>query len=540
MLRPVRTGSASQSKRKKVKALLLYPHYPDTFWSFKYALSFISKRAVHPPLGLLTVAAMLPREWEKKLVDMNVANLKDQDLRWADYVFISAMAVQKKSVKELISRCKDWGLKVVAGGPLFTAAPEDFPEVDHLVLNEAETTLPLFLRDLDGDTAKHLYTSESFPNLEKTPVPLWKLLEMKRYVSMNIQYSRGCPFRCEFCDITTLFGHQARTKSASQVLNELETLYSLGWRGGVFLVDDNFIGNKKKLKVEVLPAMIDWMKKRKYPFNFATEASIDLADDEELIKLMIRTGFDNVFIGIETPDDQALKECHKFQNTNRDLANSVERIQKFGLHVRGGFIVGFDSDSPAIFERQIEFIQKSKIVTAMVGMLNAPRGSRLYERLFKEGRLLKEATGDNTDFSTNIIPKMGYEKLAEGYRKIVNSIYSPRLYYERVREFLREYRPPEKRKIHFHFKYLRWHFFYLVAPFKTLVLLGLKDKARLYYWKLLFWSLFNRPQLLPLAITYSIYGFHFRKVFKLNFEIDLVKREKGSRLEQSSLPPISV
>jgi radical SAM superfamily enzyme YgiQ (UPF0313 family) len=512
-----------------MKALLVYPRYPDTFWSFKYAMSFISKRAVNPPLGLLTVAAMLPGEWEKRLVDMNVARLKDQDLQWADYVFISAMAAQKRSVREVISRCKESGVKVVAGGPLFTAACEDFPEVDHLVLNEAEITLPPFLRDLGDGKANQLYTSNSFPNLEKTPIPLWELLEMKRYVSMNIQYSRGCPFSCEFCDITTLYGHRARTKRVSQVLDELETLYSLGWRGGVFFVDDNFIGNKKKLKADVLPAMLDWMKKRKYPFDFATEASIDLADDEELIELMIRTGFDNVFVGIETPDDRALKECNKFQNANRDLITSVQRIQKYGLDVRGGFIVGFDSDSPEIFERQIEFIQKSKIITAMVGMLNAPRGSRLYERLLKEGRLLKGVTGDNTDFSTNIIPKMGYEKLAEGYRKIVSGIYSPRLYYERVRGFLREYRPLEKRKRYFNFRYLRWHFPYLGAPFKTMVLLGMKDKARLYYWKLLFWSLFNRPQLLPLALTYSIYGFHFRKVFKNNLELRNRSYPSGER-----------
>ena len=523
-----------------MKALLLYPQYPDTFWSFKYALPFISKRAVNPPLGLLTVAAMLPDTWEKRLVDMNVADLKDQDLQWADYVFISAMAVQKKSVREVVSRCKKWGLKVVAGGPLFTAAPEEFPEVDHLVLNEAETTLPGFLDDLAGGRAKHLYTSSSFPSLEQTPLPLWELLKMKRYVTMNIQYSRGCPFRCEFCDITTLFGHRTRTKQPGQILAELESLYALGWRGGVFFVDDNFIGNKKRLKEEVLPAMIDWMKKKKYPFSFATEASIDLADDEELIKQMIGAGFDNVFIGIETPDDRALKECHKFQNTNRDLIDSVKKLQKFGLKVRGGFIVGFDNDSPEIFERQIEFIQKSKIITAMVGMLNAPRGSPLYERLQKEGRLLKEHTGDNTDFSTNIIPKMGYEKLAEGYRNLLNGIYSPRLYYERVKGFLSQYKPLEKRKWHFHFRYLRWYFPYLGAPFKALMILGIIDNARAYYWKLLFWSLFRRPLLLPLAITYSIYGFHFRKVFKLNLGIDRIQTEKGCGLKQPGLPPISV
>ena len=507
---------------------MIYPKYPDTFWSFKHALSFISKRAVNPPLGLLTVAAMLPEEWEKRLVDMNVADLNDQDLLWADYVFISAMTVQKISAIEVISRSKKKGAKIVAGGPLFTAAWEDFSEVDHLVLNEAETTLPSFLKDLGEGQPKHLYTSKSFPNLENTPIPLWNLVEMKRYVSMNIQYSRGCPFRCEFCDITTLFGHRARTKSVNQVLDELENLYALGWRGGVSFVDDNFIGHKKKLKEEVLPAMIGWMKRKRHPFSFDTEVSIDLADDEDLIRQMTRTGFENVFVGIESPDDQALKECHKFQNRNRDLISSVERIQRFGLNVHGGFIVGFDNDPPEIFQRQIEFIQKSKIITAMVGMLNAPRGSRLYERLQQEGRLLKDVTGDNTDFSTNIIPKMGYEKLAEGYRKIVSGVYSPRSYYERVKGYLRDYRPPEKKKKYFHFGYLRWHFLYLVAPFKTIVLLGIKDNARVYYWKLLFWSLFRRPQLLPLAITYSIYGFHFRKVFRLNFGIDPINQgEKG-------------
>jgi radical SAM superfamily enzyme YgiQ (UPF0313 family) len=499
---------------KTMKILLVYPKYPDTFWSFKYALTFISKRALHPPLGLVTVAAMLPDEWDKRLIDMNSATLKDRDLQWADCVFIGATAVQRESTRQVISRCRESGVKTVAGGPLFTAACEDFPEVDHLVLNEAETTLPLFLGDLARGTAKHLYTCKTFPSLDKTPIPLWELIDMKRYVSMNIQYSRGCPFSCEFCDITTLYGRRARTKSVGQVLDELEALYLLGWRGGVFFVDDNFIGNRKKLRDDVLPAMIGWMKRRKYPFDFGTEASIDLADDEELIKLMIQAGFESVFVGIETPDDRALKECSKFQNTNRDLVASVKRIQKLGLSVRGGFIVGFDNDSPDIFQRQIDFVQKSRIVTAMIGMLNAPRGSRLYARLQREGRLLKDASGDNTDFSTNILPKMGYERLAEGYRKIINGVYSPELYYQRVKAFLREYRPLEKRKRHIDLRYIRSHFSYFGAPWKSMVVLGIKDEARLYYWKLLFWSLFRRPRLLPLALTYSIYGFHFRKVFE--------------------------
>jgi radical SAM superfamily enzyme YgiQ (UPF0313 family) len=496
--------------------LFVYPKYPDTFWSFKHALRFISKKALHPPLGLLTVAAMLPVEWEKRLIDMNAGRLKDRDIQWADFVFIGAMAVQKESANEIIARCRALHVKIVAGGPLFTAAPDDFPDVDYLVLNEAEAALPQFLADLARGEARRLYSSKYFPGLENTPIPLWRLIKMKRYYAMNLQYSRGCPFSCEFCDITTLYGNRTRTKSTGQIVDELEALYEAGWRGSVFFVDDNFIGNKKKIKDAVLPAMIDWMEKRRRPFELSTEASINLADDEELMRQMIRAGFTSVFVGIETPDDLSLKECNKVQNTNRDLVASVKRIQRVGLLVRGGFIVGFDNDSSDIFERQIRFVQESRIVTAMVGMLNAPGGSRLYERLQKEGRLMKGISGDNTDFSTNIVPAMGYEKLYEGYRRIVNGIYSPGMYYERVKTFLREYKPLEKRRRRFHFGYVRYNFRYLDAPFKALVLLGIMDDARLYYWKLLFWSLLRRPRLLPMAMMYHVYGFHFRKVFAGN------------------------
>lgn len=277
-----------------MKILLVYPQYPDTFWSFKHALKFISKKAPFPPLGLLTVAAMIPDEWEKKLVDMNVTALDDKDLNWADYVFISAMVVQRDSVKEVITRCKRLSAKIVAGGPLFTTEYEEFEGVDHFVLGEAEVTLPSFLEDLDKGCAKPIYTSDERPDISKTPIPLWSLINMKKYSSMNVQYSRGCPYDCEFCDIIILNGHTPRTKDKGQMVNELDALYNRGWRGGVFIVDDNFIGNRKKLKAETLPAIIEWMKEKKYPFVFSTEASINLADDDELMRLIVEARFNQV------------------------------------------------------------------------------------------------------------------------------------------------------------------------------------------------------------------------------------------------------
>lgn len=429
-----------------MKILLIYPHYPDTFWSFRHALKFIAKKAAFPPLGLLTIAAMVPKRWQKKLVDMNTSDLNDDDIKWADYVFISAMVVQKKSVGEVITRVKKFGKKIVAGGPLFTAESEKYPMVDHLVLNEAEITLPLFLKDLENNSAKHLYTTNEHPDLTKTPAPLWSLIKSRHYSDMNVQYSRGCPFNCEFCNITVLYGRNPRTKSKNQLLSEFESLYQSGWRGGVFVVDDNFIGNKIKLKAEILPSLIAWMKKRKYPFILSTEASINLADDPELMKMMVDAGFNKVFIGIETPDKDSLAECGKFQNQSRDLVSSVKKIQRFGMEVIGGFIVGFDHDPKSIFQNQINFIQKSGIVTAMVGLLNAPRGTRLYQRLKKENRITKDMSGDNTDASLNFTPKMKTKTLLSGYRRILNTIYSPKHYYARIKTLLSEYKPRSKRK----------------------------------------------------------------------------------------------
>jgi radical SAM superfamily enzyme YgiQ (UPF0313 family) len=492
-----------------LRVLLVYPEFPDTFWSFKHALKFIRKKAGAPPLGLLTVAAMLPSDWEPRLVDLNVQTLSDEDLAWAEIAFVSAMIIQRDSARAAIERCKQAGLPVVAGGPLFAGEYERFPEVDHFVLNEAEITLPRFLTDLAAGHAQHVYATGEFPDIRQTPVPRWRLADLRHYDTVSIQFSRGCPFSCDFCNITALLGHKPRTKTAVQIIRELDSLYAVGWRGNIFFVDDNFIGNKQTLRSEVLPALIRW-RVGKAGMPFSTEVSVNLADDAELLGLMVEAGFNTVFVGIETPNEASLSECGKIQNRNRDLVESVKRLQRAGLQVQGGFIVGFDSDTPAIFQQQVDFIQMSGIVTAMVGLLQAPYGTRLYERMKQEDRLTGEMTGDNVDGSTNIIPKMGLEPLREGYRWLLDQIYSPQYYYARVKTFLREYKAPAV-SLHMEPQYV-------LAFFRSIYQLGMRGSERAHYWALLFWTIFRRPKLFPLAVTMAISGFHFRQVVELHVQ----------------------
>ena len=487
-----------------MNVLLVYPEFPDTFWSFRYALKFIGRKSAFPPLGLLTVAAMLPEEWGKRLVDLNVRRLRQKDLAWADCVFVSAMAVQRRSVRDVLARCRQAGVRIVAGGPLFTNEPDAFPEVDHLVLNEAEVTLPQFLADLERGVPERVYSTAELADLQTTPMPLWHLADVKSYGSMNVQYSRGCPFDCEFCNITALFGRRPRTKSAVQIIAELNSLWDLGWRGSVFFVDDNLLGNKRRLKEELLPALIAWQEgHRGMPFN--TEISINVADDEELMQMMVQAGFDAVFIGIETPSEESLKECGKVQNRGRDLIADVRRIQRTGLQVQGGFIVGFDGDTPDIFQRQIDFIQNSGIVTAMVGLLEAIPGTRLYERLKRENRIVDaETSGDNADATTNIIPRMSLDSLRQGYLEIMHHIYAPRHYYRRVLTFLRQYKTP-----HVTASISRAR---VLAVARSAVRLGVLGRERFQYWRLMAWTVTHRPSLFPLAVSLAIYGHHFRKV----------------------------
>ncbi|MBN1150006.1 B12-binding domain-containing radical SAM protein [candidate division WOR-3 bacterium] len=498
-----------------MNVLLVYPEIPDTFWSFKHAVKFIHKKAMMPPLGLLTVAAILPEEWEKKLVDMNIEKLTVKNLEWADMVLISGMSIQKKSAAEVIDQCRIAGKKVVVGGPLFTLERELFDKVDHFVLNEGEITLPEFLDDLKKGSEKKIYETKKHADLDLTPVPLWSLVKMGKYAMMPIQYSRGCPFNCEFCNITSLFGRIPRLKKADKITEELDQLYSRGWRGGVFFVDDNFIGNKKKLKEDLLPSISKWRKGKK-GIQLVTEVSINVSDDDELLRMMLEAGFDTLFIGIESPNSASLLECNKVQNLNRNIISNIKKLQKMGFTVQGGFIVGFDSDTAMIFQQIIDFIQKSGITTAMVGLLQAPPGTRLYERMKKANRIKTKFSGDNTDCSTNIVPVMKMKNLREGYERVIRKIYSSKFYYRRINTFLDEYHRPDT-GVRFDFKN---KIIYVSAFLRSIILLGVFGSEKLYFWKLLLKTFFKDIKNMPIAVTLAIYGRHFRKVTNNHLALD--------------------
>ena len=502
-----------------MKALLVYPKYPDTFWSFKHILPYVSRKAAFPPLGLLTVAALMPEAWEKRLVDVNVAPLRDADLAWADMIFISAMVVQEAGAKEVIARARAMGKCIVAGGPAFTAQPEQFQGVDHFVLNEAEITLPPFLEDFARGMAKHLYTTPERPDISTTPIPLWNLINFHDYVTMAVQYSRGCPFDCEFCDIVVLNGRHPRVKSTDQMLREIGSLYDAGWRGPVFIVDDNFIGNIVSVK-QFLPRLIDWQAQHNYPFKFMTEASINLAQDGELIRLMSKANFHKVFIGIETPSTDSLKECGKKQNVAIDFTKAITTLHQNGLQVMGGFIVGFDSDTEGIFDQQIRFIQKIGVVTAMVGILTAMPKTRLWQRLKSENRLLGSSTGENTDASLNFIPTMRREALINGYKNLLATLYAPKCYYARINTFLRDYNPTARGK-------LVWSDFRAFT--KSLWRIGILSRARFDYWKLIVKTTLTKRKALPVAVELAIIGRHFQLVAK--------RALLGTDVWADSLPP---
>ena len=486
-----------------MKVLMVNPEFPDTYWSFRHALPFERKRCAFPPLGLLTVSSLLPKSWERRLVDLNVRSIKNSEIEWADMVFVTGMLVQKDSLHEVVNQCKAMGKRVVLGGPYVTTTIENLPNADHIFIGEAETTLPEFVADLKSGNTKHTYKAADRPPLSLTPVPDFKIADLKQYSSMSVQYSRGCPFNCEFCDIIEIYGRVPRTKSNQQMLAELDALLELGWRGTVFIVDDNFIGNKKNVR-KFMPALADWQEAHGQPFSLLTEASVNLADDEELLSEMRRAGFRKVFLGIETPVEESLKEAQKSQNRG-DLLASVKRIQSYGMEVMAGFIVGFDNDPEDIFQRQIDFIRESAIPLAMVGLLTALPDTQLWRRLAKEGRLLGESTGNNTNTQLNFIPRMDPARLVEGYKSIMRTIYNPHEFYQRALDSLR--RTPQIMS-----EPLRYNLITGVTAFtRILIRLGIVDRERREFWRYFARAAGNRHKFVE-AMRLAALGYHFRKL----------------------------
>ncbi|MBF0529701.1 MAG: DUF4070 domain-containing protein [Deltaproteobacteria bacterium] len=488
-----------------MKALLVYPEFPETFWSLKHAMQFLPAKATIPPLNLLTVAALMPADWPKKLVDLNIEPLTDQHLSWADMVFIGGMSIQSKSAIEVIERCIKAKVKVCLGGVMCMIDGEKFPPVDHLFLGEAEETLPVFVADLAAGQARAVYQADAFPDLTKSPTPQWDLIDFSKYLTMAVQVTRGCPYDCDFCHVVILNGRRPRTKTVFQVLTELNNLYDRGWRGPVMFVDDNFTGQKSSVR-KLLAALVVWQKEHKYPFFFLSQVSLEIVDHDDLLTMLQEAGFIQLFLGIETTSAASLAECNKKQNIGRDLVKAVKTIQNHSIDVMGGFIVGFDADPPTVFDDLVGFMEEAAIPTAMVGVLAAPPETRLYKRMESEGRITGQSEGDSIAnlSGMNIVPAMGWDKLLTGYQKLLLRLYESEPYFRRVLNFLQHYRAnpffpfslPKRKE--------------LVAFFKIVWGLGVRDPERRFFWRFVFSVLTRFPQHFPLAIATILGGYHYR------------------------------
>lgn len=502
-----RGDGLNQAECATMKVLLVWPEIPITYWGGQYAVKLMSRLALMPPLGLLTVAALLPKDWTLRLIDLNIQQIRPTDIDGADLVLVSGMAIQHKSMMEVINMCRRARVPSVVGGPHATSSPEKFADAAHLVLDEGEITLPLFLSDYQAGNPHRIYTARGEkPDITQSPVPRFDLLSSGAYAEMCIQFSRGCPFACEFCDITTLYGKKPRTKTPKQMVRELQTIYDLGFRGEVFLVDDNFIGNKKNVKLMIVE-LIAWMEQNDYPFRLFTEASLNLADEDELLELMAKAGFFSVFVGIETPSLESLRETRKYQNLHGDMLSKIHKIQQYGIEVTAGFIVGFDHDTKDIFDRQIEFITAARIPMAMVGPLNAMPNTQLWERLKKEVRLKADFDGDNLGFC-NFETAMPALDLVRGYRAVLVALYSPANFFARLKDLISSQKgscnetrgrlTPSKVRA----------FAPLLEGF--LRLSTISDHAfRKEYWRFMLWVFCRRPDRFLFALCRAIVGFHF-------------------------------
>lgn len=521
------------------KALLIYPIFPPTFWSYDKILELVNRKVLLPPLGLITVAGILPQNWEFKLVDRNIRPVTEAEWQWADLVIISGMIVQKNDMINQIKEAKKRNKLVAVGGPYATSVPHELQNsgVDFLILDEGEITLPMFVSAFEkGETSGVFRTTEK-PDVTITPVPRYDLLELSAYDSMSVQFSRGCPFQCEFCDIIILYGRKPRTKNPEQLLKELEYLYNLGWRRSVFMVDDNFIGNKRNVKL-LLKELKIWQENHQYPFDFNTEASIDLASDEELMAMMVECNFNGVFLGIETPDEDSLQLTKKFQNTRTSLSESVEKIIKVGLRPMAGFIIGFDNEKKGAATRIINFVEESAIPTAMFGMLQALPNTALWHRLIKEERLLdpdKDQDGNQTTLM-NFIPTRPVEDIAQEYIETFWTLYDPNQYLDRVyRCFLKL----GSHKFKTASQLPSW------TDLKALGIViwrqGFKRNTRWKFWQYLFSIIKNNPAVWDHYLTICAHNEHFleyREIVKQQIEDQLAEYLKREALIKENQPEL--
>lgn len=480
--------------------LLVYPQMPSSFWTMHHTLKILGKAAWYPPLGLVTIASMLPKTWHTRLIDLNVAPLRDADMEWAHQVFISAMNVQEPSTREILSRCSEQGTTVVAGGSLFTLQAEYFPQVDHFILNEAEITLPQYLADLERGSPRKIYRSDNFADVGETPLPSWDLVNLDQYQYGIIQYSRGCPYHCDFCDVPTLYGNRPRMKSPEQIIAELDIFREKSRVPSILFADDNLIGNRKVLKHDLLPALIEWRKQYKPIFSFSTQVSINLVDDEEMMDMMLEAGFRHLFIGIETDNEDTLKLTGKTQNLRRNILDGISILHRKGFIVVGGFIVGFDTDTMDTFQNQADLIQKSGVMLATLNMLKAPPGTPLFERMQSEGRLIPGFSFHEAE--TNIALHLPAKSFYQAFLQTIQQVYAPSFSFERAKQWLSEFNhlPNVKTDVP-----ALNTLDYLPVLFRAIYVIGIKYSGRRYFWKLLWWCARTRPRLLDWALVETIF-----------------------------------
>lgn len=490
-----------------VKVLMVWPRFPSSFWSFGGMMELIPEETIHPPLGLITVAALCPKSWTLKLLDRSFDDLTDADILWADLVMLSGMRVQRDDIRATLLRARTLGKRTMVGGPYASSEPETLLAfADHVVAGEPDEEFAEIAVGLERGYARRLYVVHDKPDVSKTPAPRFDLLNLSKYASMAVQFSRGCPFQCEFCDIITIYGRKPRTKSPAQLLAELDALYALGWRDQVFIVDDNFIGNHKRA-LELAQSLEPWQNARQFPFLFYTEASIDLAQRPELIRAMVKANFFYVFVGIETPSKEGLAEAKKFQNLRRDPLECIHFIQSQGLWVTAGFIIGFDSDTEDIFERQREFIERAAIPWAMAGFLQAPPTTPLYTRMQNEGRLLKEGEKATSNFDPpNFRTLLPLPVLLRGLRQTLVGLYAPSAFYDRAYRSLQQWETHEQRATPYPLSLT------LAILIRSMFRQGFLSSYRRAYWKFLWQVLthwYRNPPKLTLGITLLLSGHHF-------------------------------